>query len=187
MAMPQMIDYLSSHYALSEEFRASLKSAHFQKTYPKGHIIYPGKSFYSIYFINKGLAKGAYESQDGKEHITRLWQQGQAMLLGPRNPAPRYGQDQIVLLEDCVISGIQPAAMMSIYQTFPEAAKLASKILLEDIRLAAIKSMLCALPALEAYTRFTTLFPAERFLLRDIAAYLEITPSTLSEIRRKRN
>lgn len=186
MATPEMIDCLARYYPLSAEFRAQFSAALTIKNYRKGQILLPHKTLYSLWFINKGLAKGCYHSQDGKEHVTRLWGQQQIMLLPPkRDQAPCF-VEQIILLEDCVLSSIQTSAMMVMYQTLPEAARLASKIITEDLHKANLKSYLSALPAQQAYTRFTELFPADRILLKDVASFLEITPSTLSEIRRKR-
>jgi CRP-like cAMP-binding protein len=179
----KLTDHLAAFYPLSTEFKTALDQVLIRKVFKKGDTVRQSGLRPSIWFIVEGLAKALYEDQDGKEHVTRFWKQGQVMLLANGSPSMMTA-DQIVLLEDSVLTTISSASLVFLYHSFREGPKLSSKILLEDRNQAELKSFLCSLPGQQAYRQFQQIFPARRLMLKDIASYLEITPGRLSEIRK---
>ncbi|TDE09560.1 Crp/Fnr family transcriptional regulator [Dyadobacter psychrotolerans] len=182
---PDLIKYLSGFYSLSEEFVSHLRSAQLQKLYKKNQILSQNTSAPLFWFINNGLAKGCYYDADGKEHITRFWKEGEIMLLTHNPIDARVHAQVIVLLENATLSSLSPRRLLYLNNYFTETHKLSGKLLLADRDKADLKSYLCALPSPQGYDEFKKNFPHNRILLKDIACYLEITASSLSEIRRK--
>ncbi|HEV7380254.1 MAG TPA: hypothetical protein VGN64_10700 [Dyadobacter sp.] len=179
----QLIKYLEAIYPLSEEFKKSLAELIVKKDIGKTEILTQSKATTSIWLLEKGLAKGCYDDQYGKEHVTRFWKQGELMLLSYSVTAP-IRADRIVMLEDSTVSTISYAGIIFLYHRFGEAAKLSSKILLNDRNLSEQRAFLCSLPKAEAYLEFKRLFPWQRLLHKDIARYLDISRGRLSEIKR---
>lgn len=180
---PKLIDYLAKMYPLSDEFTDVLQRAISQKSMRKGHILQQKGSWPSIWFLESGLAKGCYHDPDGKEHATRFWKPGEFMLLA-NNPVMPMSADRIVLLENSTVTIIRYAAIPYLYQRFPEAPKLATKILLMDRDKAEQRAFLCTLPSDMAYHQFRKLFPSDQLFLKDAASFLEISRGRLSEIKK---
>ncbi|MBE9462126.1 Crp/Fnr family transcriptional regulator [Dyadobacter subterraneus] len=185
MKKQKLTAYLSGLYMLSLQFSAALEAAISSKNLKKGQVLSHTAAIPGIWFIESGLAKGVYYDQNGKEHITRFWKQGEIMLLAKGVQPPAFTAEHIVLLEDSRLATLTSASLIFLYHTFPEASKLSAKMLLTDRNLGELRSYLCSLGGREAYRIFKQHFPSHRLLLQDIASYLEISPGRLSEIRRK--
>jgi CRP-like cAMP-binding protein len=183
MNASKLSDHLAAFYPLSTEFKTALDQVLLRQVFKKGALLRQSGPRPTIWFIVEGLAKAIYEDQDGKEHVTRFWKQGQIMLLANGN-THMMTADRIVLLEDSVLTTMTSASILFLYHSFPEGPKLSSKILLDDRNQGELKSFLCSLPAQHAYRQFQQVFPARRLMLKDIASYLEISPGRLSEIRK---
>lgn len=179
----QLIEYLEAIYPLSDEFKKSLAEVIVTKTVSKTDTLTQSNTIASIWLLEKGMAKGCYDDQYGKEHVTRFWKQGELMLLS-YDRAAYIRADRIVLLENSIVSTISYASIIFLYDRFAETAKLASRILLNDRNLSEQRAFLCALPKGEAYLEFKRLFPWQRLLHKDIASYLDISRGRLSEIKR---
>jgi CRP-like cAMP-binding protein len=184
MQTVNLTDYLEKFYPLSEEFKVALQSALIHKKFKKGHIIYRSAAMPAIWYLKSGLAKGHYYDQEGKEHITRFWTQGETMLLAEVAPHTTQAADQITLLEDSVLTIISERSALYLYNRFAETSKLSSKILLNDRNKSELKSYICSLPAQLAYQEFKNAFPFERITQKDISCYLEISQAWLSDIRK---
>ena len=184
MEIPPLLKFLDSLYSLSDKFRDHLHSTIMVTRYPKGTVLEKPVNSAALWFIHKGMIKASFFDDQGKEHITRFWMEGEVILsMGPYGDKDISGS-QIVLLEDCTLSTINGNKLLFLYYNFDEASKLAGKILLRDRIKADQKSYICSLSSVESYKEFKKLFPYKRILLKDIAAFLEITPGTLSEIRK---
>jgi len=181
-----LVDYLSTLYSLDLRFLTALNQVLKDRNFKKGKLLKQNGKLPMIWYIVSGLAKGSYEDQEGKEHVTRFWQKGQIMLLAGGQPG-QTAADTITLLEDCRLTTLSESSIIFLYHTYIEAAKLSSKILLNDRNQGELRAFLCSLPTPQGYVQFQQFFPANRLLLKDIASYLEISPGRLSEIRRYRS
>ncbi len=179
----KLTDHFAALYPLSQDFRLALDQALIQKRYKKGDILSRQGQTPMIWYIKSGLAKGYYQDQEGKEHVTRFWKEDQVMLLAG-GPSHKIATDSIMLLEDSYLTTLSDSSLIYLYHTFREAPKLSSKIILNDRNHGELKSFLCSLPTALAYEHFRQIFPSQRLLLKDIASYLEISPGRMSEIRR---
>lgn len=184
MKKKDLNDYLSGLYALSPQFSASLQNSIRMQAYKKGQVLNHTGDIPGIWFIKSGLSKGVYFDQDGKEHITRFWQQGEIMFLAAGSYPSAPTANRIVFLENSLIDSLSTSSMVFMYHTFTEVPKLSAKIILIDRNQGELRSYLSALPSQLGYGAFQHLFPSRRLLLQDIASYLEISPGRLSEIRR---
>jgi hypothetical protein len=186
MQRAEMLEYLSSFYKIQNELEDFLKKTMIHKRVGRGAIFHKEGSAAQIWFIQEGLAKGFYYDQDGREHITRFWSENQMILL--TSPSERFHMgtaDHVQLLENASLTTLSHASIAYMHQSYAQTARFTSKILLADRNMAELKSYLCALPARQAYQQFKRYFPYRRLPLKDIAGFLEITPGTLSEVRRE--
>ena len=174
-----LLQKLSSLYPFSDAFRETLRPLLTIKTFKRGQTL-DLKEPAVLYYIIKGLAKGSYDDVEGKEHIIRFWREKEVMLI----MHPVSESFTITLLEDSDIIYLTPRRLIYVYNRFADAPKLASKLLAREQVMANVKIGLSSLSARQAYQEFKVLFPYRRIKLKDIASYLEITPGTLSEIRR---
>ncbi|MCF0055092.1 Crp/Fnr family transcriptional regulator [Dyadobacter sp. CY356] len=179
----KLTDHFASLYPLGQQFTLALDQALLQKHYKKGDILRQKGQTPMIWYIKSGLAKGYYEDQEGKEHVTRFWKEGQIMLLA-NGPVHKTAADRILFLEDSIVTTLSDSSIIYLYHSFREAPKLSSKIILEDRNYSELKSFLCSLPAAQGYAQFHEIFPSPRLMLKDIASYLEISPGRMSGIRR---
>lgn len=179
----KLTNHFASLYPLGQEFVLALDQALKQKNYRKGDVLRQNGHTPMIWFIEDGLAKGYYEDQEGKEHVTRFWKEGQVMFLA-NGPEHKTAADRILFLEDSLVTTLSDSSIIYLYHGFREAPKLSSKIILDDRNHSELKSFLCSLPTAQGYAQFHQIFPSGRLLLKDIASYLEITPGRMSGIRR---
>lgn len=179
----EITNHFASFYPLGQPFMAALSKALVHKQFKKGDILRQNGHTPMIWYIQRGLAKGYYQDQEGKEHVTRFWKQDQVMRLAS-SPKQQTAADRIMLLEDSRLSTFTDSSMLYLYHTFAEAPKLSSKIILNDRNYSEQRSFLCSLPTAQGYMQFQEHFPSGRLLLKDIASYLETTPGRISEIRR---
>ena len=179
----ELTKHFASLYPMSPAFTAALDQALTLKNFRKGDLLKQSGKTPMIWFLESGLAKGYYQDQEGKEHVSRFWKQGQVMLLAS-GPTHSTAADRILLLEDSQVSTLSDSSLLFLYHTFSEAPKIASKIILKDRNQGELKSFLCSLPTAQGYVQFQQVFPAARLMLKDIASYLEISPGRMSEIRR---
>ncbi|TDE18053.1 Crp/Fnr family transcriptional regulator [Dyadobacter psychrotolerans] len=182
----KLTDHFAALYPLGEPFMKALSGALIHKQLKRGDILKQNGQTPMIWYIQNGLAKGYYQDQEGKEHVTRFWKENQVMLLtgGKKN---KTAADRIMLLEDSHLTTLSDSSILYLYHSFSEAPKLSSKIILDDRNHGELKSFLCSLPTAQGYMQFQQNFPSGRLLLRDIASYLEISPGRMSAIRRNFN
>lgn len=183
MKILKLTDHFAALYPLGQEFKLALDQALIQKRYKKGDVLRQNGQTPMIWYIKSGLAKGYYQDQEGKEHVTRFWKEDQVMLLATGS-MHKTAADRIMLLEDSLLTTLSDSSIIYLYHSFREAPKLSSKIILNDRNHSELKSFLCSLPAAQGYEQFRQIFPEHRLLLKDIASYLEISPGRMSEIRR---
>jgi len=184
MEIPPLLKFLSSLYSLTDNFSQRIQGTIKTGKYPKGTVLERPINSPSLWYIHNGLIKSRFFDDQGKEHITRFWREGEVILsMGPYGDMDISGS-QIVLLEDCELSTVSGNKLLFLYYNFEEASKVAGKILLRDRIKGDQKSYICSLSSLDSYREFIKSFPYKRILLKDVAAFLEITPGTLSEIRR---
>jgi len=179
----QLTDHFASLYPLGDPFRKALSGALTQKQYKKGDILRQNGQTPMIWYIQKGLAKGYYQDQEGKEHVTRFWKENQVMLLAGGQKIPAAA-DRIMLLEDSQLTTLSDSSILFLYHSFAEAPKLSSKIILNDRNQGELRSFLCSMPTPQGYAAFQQIFPSARLLLKDIASYLEISAGRMSTIRK---
>jgi CRP-like cAMP-binding protein len=180
--LKHFLKHLKALYPVNTEFSEAVQGLIQIKRIKKGEELSPTRPA-SVWYIHKGLVKGYYDDPDGKQHITRFWKEKDVILM----MLPMDDGLQATALEDCQVAYLSGRKLLYLYNHFSETAKLSSKILAGEQSRSHLKIHLSALNATAAYKQFKDEFPFERILLKDTASYLEVTPGTLSEIRKMEN
>lgn len=178
----EFLQYLQALYPVSPTFSQKVRELTQFTLIKKGEILNISKPA-SIWYIHRGLLKGGYDDLDGRQHITSFWKEMEVVLMIHPVSEGFYA----TALEDGYLTYLSGRKLLYLYNHFGETAKLASKILSAEQSKSLLKLYLSTLPASAAYQQFKNSFPYRRILLKDIASYLEITPGTLSEVRRIKN
>lgn len=190
MMKEELISRILAKRIVSRDFSAYLLNQIRVEKLKKGHaLLKKGEICHHIWLIEKGLAKSRYFDQTGKQIITRFWKENEIMLakgsFNDRVPA----KEDIILLENAVVVSINFPQAQFIYHTFPESHTIARQIHVTDEHSNRLRFHLLTLPASDAYKAFCQEFksvPFTRFQQQDIAAYLNLSPHTVSMIRREK-
>ena len=169
-----------------ERFTSGLQPKKLRK---RQYLVQAGDPCRFEYFVNKGCLRQYYVGENGQEHIVMFsvedwwtsdmygWVTGQPSLTN------------IEAVEDTELLMIERTAFEETLAAIPKLERF-FRILLQRAfiaqQLRIIENM--SLPADERYCRFVERYPAleQRVPLKQIAAYLGITPESLSRIRRQR-
>lgn len=185
MKEQNLIEWILAAYQPDEALLELLIKMPVSKTLQKGQILFKDADRPEAFFIQKGTVKGFYYDELGREMVTRFWRDRQIVLLTNTHDARITTADHLQALEGVKLSAFTHAASLRLGLTQLQTARFVARILLADRNLAELKAHLCAMPARQAYAEFQKHFAAYRLPLRDTASYLNITPQTLSEIRKK--
>jgi len=179
-----LIGYLSQAYQQEDALWQLLDSMPVSKILRPGQMLFKNGLHPEAFFVQRGIVKGFYYDDKGREHVTRFWQERQIILLADAHEVNITTADHLQALEMAKLSAITYASAGSLKLSAAQIARFAAKILLADRNMAELKAHLCALPARQAYAEFRSFLPESRVHLRDIASFLGITPQTISEIRK---
>ena len=182
-----LIDYLSQAYQQDDALWELLGSMPISKSLRPGQMIFKDSRQPEAFFVHRGIVKGFYYDDKGRERVTRFWKESQVILLAHAQQLNITTADHLQALEKTSLSAITYASALALKHSTDQIARFAAKILLTDRNMAELKAHLCALSAREAYGEFKKFLPESRVPLRDIASFLGITPQTISEIRKSAN
>ena len=152
-------------------------------------ILSAGQICDTIYFVEKGIARGYYQHKD--EEITSWFVQEDDFLCSPYSflrQKPSF--ESIELLEDSVLVAIPLALLDEVYQRFPETNQIGRVIaekylLMYDARLHSLRHH----KADEKLANFIEHFPDifKRAPRKQIATYLGMTAGSLSRALSKKH
>ena len=166
-----------------QHFISLLKAKKLKK---KQYLLQEGDVSRYEYFVNKGCLRTYTIDEKGQEHIIQFaiedWWTGDMYSFLTQTPA-RYTIDAI---EDSELFCLEKNALEELYIKVPKFEKF-FRHLLQNAFIALQERIIANLsqPADERYCTFITKYPdmEKRLPLKQIAAYLGITPESLSRIR----
>ena len=173
-------------YQHEEAIWKLLRAIPVSETLRPGQILFKDTGQPHALFVHRGILKGFYYDDKGREHVTRFWKENQVILLTQPHQPTITTADHLQALEPARLSAITYASAGPLKLSAGQVARFTAKLLLSDRNMGELKTHLCALPARQAYGEFQKLFPSNSLPLRDIASFLGITPQTISEIRKNR-
>lgn len=180
-----LMDLLESYAPASADLRSYL-SDHLQwQTISKGKPLFTDLRHASrTWMLCSGLLKSTYTDDSGKQIVSRFWQQGEIVL--SKNRGVFEPGEQITAVETCIVLYMDAVNTEYVLDHFAQGHLLARKIYFNDAKQRELRTKLMQIPPAEAYELFCRAYPAERMLLQDIAAFLNIRPYSLSRIRARR-
>lgn len=182
---PELLDLLQSYAPISAGLRSYLSDELKTQTIMKGKPLFTDIRHASrTWMLCGGLLKSTYTDASGKQIISRFWQAGDLVL--SKNRVLFEPGEQIIALETSTVLYLDAASSEHVLQHFQEGHVLARKIYFNDARQREFRTKLMQIMPADAYELFCRTFPAERMLLQDIAAFLNIRPYSLSRIRKRR-
>ena len=180
-------DYIKNIARLSQQTEEKLSSVFRREEFPKGHFLYrQGEICQHIYYIEKGLSRVYYYTENGKE-ITQWFFADNSFLTAidsfyHHKPTLVFCE----LLEDSVIYSLKYSDMEIMLNENHDLSKLAFHVVYEIAK--KMSGYIIGLKFQSAEDRYIALmkeYPQifQRVKLGHIASFLGITQETLSRIR----
>lgn len=184
----QIKEVFESKYNLSEENSELLISHMEQVTYEKKGIIQKADTMdYYIYFVESGIIR-SFISKDGREITLRIVPEGGTPISSSGLTKPSISKITIDAVTDCVlwrVSRTQLGSLSGASLAFANLTReMAENVIFET---EIFWADYYGLEKKEQYKRLMKQYPEllQRVSLGEIASYLDITPQSLSRIRRK--
>ncbi|UMY66905.1 MULTISPECIES: Crp/Fnr family transcriptional regulator [unclassified Flavobacterium] len=181
---------IARHIRLSDEETRHFLTLLRHKTIEAGdYLLREGQICKEQYFVCRGCLKSFYTDSDGVDHLLDFSIEGwwaedlHSMFTGTPS------KTSIQAIERTEVWVIDTDALATIYRTLPQFERF-FRLSFQNAYIAQRERIIANLsvPAEDRYTTFLARFPyaESRFLLKDVASYLGITPQFLSVIRRKK-
>ena len=182
-----LLSHLSSIIPVSAELEAELNSLSQELSLSRNEIaVSSGEKCNDLFFVRKGIMRGYYIDEDGKEITNWFAQETEFATCFYAFVAKQPSFEIIQALEDCEVTRLSNAALQSLYVKFPETERI-GRIITENyyIRLEERLLNIRFKTAKERYRNLILSKPGllQRAPLGQIATYLGITQETLSRIR----
>jgi CRP-like cAMP-binding protein len=180
--------YLTSNIAVDEILLSNQMKALKRHEYKKGEILLqPGDHCKHSFYVEKGLLRYYSVDDKGKEHILYFAPEG--WLVTDRESICLRAPTEIFIeaLENSTIVTLEDSFINSLAQTSPEFTDFNTRLLIGHIKLLQNRiQQLLIDSAEERYLKFISIYPdlLLRVPQRMVAAYLGITPESLSRVRK---
>jgi CRP-like cAMP-binding protein len=181
------IKHLSSILKVSPELSDELSKSCKPVALEKGQLVLEaGNRCTDIYFIEKGLVRGYYFDDDGKEITNWFAQENEFATSFYAFIARQASFENIQALEDCELVRVPHSQLQNLYSAFPETERL-GRMITENYYIK-LEERLLSIQFKTARERYDMLMKSKPSLLQraslgQIASYLGITQETLSRIR----
>ncbi|SKC18542.1 Crp/Fnr family transcriptional regulator [Dyadobacter psychrophilus] len=180
-----LLDLLEGYAPISADLRSYLSNQLHVQAISKGEPLFSDLRHASrTWMLCSGLLKSTYTDDSGKQIVSRFWQEGDIVL--SKNRAVFEPGERITTVETSIVLYMDAVATEYVLDHFSLGHLLARKIYFNDAKQREFRAKLMQIPPSEAYELFCQAYPAERMLLQDIAAFLNIRPYSLSRIRARR-
>jgi CRP-like cAMP-binding protein len=182
-----LLKHLSSIISISEKLEKEILAVAKEVTFQKQeHLIDAGDKCNDLLFVQKGILRGYYTDEDGKEITNWFAEENEFATCFYAFVAQQPSFENIQALEDCKVVRLSNTALQSLYLKFPETERI-GRIITENyyIRLEERLLNIQFKTAKERYQNLILSKPGllQRASLGQIATYLGITQETLSRIR----
>jgi CRP/FNR family transcriptional regulator, anaerobic regulatory protein len=149
-------------------------------------ILEKGKVCKNLYFIEKGLARGFFIVEDGKDITNWFAPDGTLATSTYSFISQNPSFENIIALEDCKMQTISRKKLYDLYDKFPEMNEMGRKLI--EIYYLELEERVNDLQFQTAKQRYEKFVKQDGYLLQrtslgHIASYLGITQETLSRIR----
>lgn len=184
-----LLNSISLIYPISKKLRKDLiESISIEQASKKSHLLKEGEVLEKMYFIEKGLAR-AYYFDDGKEITSWFMKEGDFIISVHSFYKQSPSHENIELLEDSMLASITYKQLQELYKNHLEF-NFIGRILTEHYY-ALSEERIFAMRQMTVKNRFDFFFTHYRELLlrvplKQVAAFLRMTPETLSRIRAAR-
>jgi CRP-like cAMP-binding protein len=182
-----LLAHLSNIISVSEELEAAIASISKSVTFAKQQIIIDsGERCNDLFFVEKGLLRGYYLDEDGKEITNWFAQENEFATCFYSFVAKQPSFEIIQALENCEAIQLSNSDLQAIYLKFPETERI-GRIITENYYIK-LEERILNLQFKTAKERYQNLILSKPGLLQraplgQIATYLGITQETLSRIR----
>ncbi|PUZ26187.1 Crp/Fnr family transcriptional regulator [Chitinophaga parva] len=184
-----LLDYLSLHHPLPEADAERIAAIAEPRSYREGEVLSPQDHICrQLFFVVKGVARITMTQADGQTAILFFVRENKFCTILKSFLNQTAAQEGIEAACDMEVLVLQREALYTLYKELPYLQTLINQItqqtLLDKITLQSGSS---GLDAAGRYRYFLQHMPdvATRVSLTDIAAYLGITPQSLSRIRKQ--
>jgi CRP-like cAMP-binding protein len=182
-----LLNHLASIIPVSEPLESKIRSLVKEIPVSKNQIIIQaGEKCNDLFFIQKGILRGYYTDEDGKEITNWFAQENDFATCFYAFVAKKPSFEMIQALENGLLISLPYTALQSLYVQFPETERI-GRIITEDYYIK-LEERLLNIQFKTAKERYQNLILSKPGLLKraslgQIATYLGITQETLSRIR----
>lgn len=187
--MHLLLDYLSQHHPIPEADRERISAIAQQRHYREGDVLTPqDHTCRQLFFIVKGVARITTTQADGQTSILFFVRENKFCTILKSFLNQTSAQEGIEAACDMEVIALQREDLYALYKNLPYLQSLIIQITQQTlIDKISLQSGAAGLDAAGRYQYFLQYMPdvATRVSLTDIAAYLGITPQSLSRIRKQ--
>ena len=152
---------------------------------PRGTtLLSPGMEVRCAWLLRRGMVKHYGYTRQGEQDIYHFYQPGDILVMEEAFLMQKRAKRYFETLDEAVLIPISHLQFEQARQHYPQLLLLPLlQLLLASKKRVVTRNKLLQCTAEERYRLFVKLFPAQLLLARDVAAYLHLTPSSLSRIK----
>lgn len=180
-------DFIES---LDAETLAALEKVETKKRFAKGeYLLQQGEICRQSFFIEKGIARKFYLTEDGREINTELYFENDIAVSFRSYTLQQPSREFIQALDQLLVTVLDYSAFQNLKKQYPKLVEL--DLMITEFFAGWLEDRLFQIHSLDASQRYAKLAEEhpqiiQNFQLTHIASYLGITLETLSRIRAKR-
>lgn len=176
--------------SLDVEAQAALEKAETRQQFAKGsYLLQQGEVCRHSFFIEKGIARKFYLTENGKEINTELYFANDLAVSLSGYVLQKPSREYIQALDEVSVRVLDYTIFQNLKRQFPKLLEL--DLMLTEFYAMQLEERLFEIYSLDATTRYAKLITDHPQIIRDfqlthIASYLGISLETLSRIRAKK-
>ena len=147
-------------------------------------LLIPGMEVNQAWLLRDGIVKHYHYNRKGEQEVYHFYLPGDLIVMEEEFLEQKRSKSYLGAIGQVILIPISYQQFLQGSQQFPQLLLIPlMQLMLAAKKRLVTRNKLLQCPAPERYQRFIKLFPAHLLLVKDIAAYLHLFPTTLSKIK----